>query len=166
MTLFFEIIFELLKKLYRFFGPAVFVAAVLVIEIIAVPNIADSKASAEAMHRETNEVVSFEETGYNEETMDRVFKAVLRNTGSDATVIGSLYITDESGKSIFNYVETEFETFQVAGRRAVTSYIPPGSECVVTVRIDDYKLEGIDHLYVSDLYSQNDKGKRFDIEKK
>ena len=57
VTVIIEIIFAMLKKLYRFFGPAVFVALVLVIEIIAIPTVTDERARSEALHRDPIEVI-------------------------------------------------------------------------------------------------------------
>lgn len=166
ISIIFEILFALLKKLYRFVGPALIVAIVLVTEIIAMPEIADNKAQSEALHRETNEILSFEEVRYDEKAMDRVFRAVLKNNGSDPTIIGSMYITDEKGKSIFNSIKTEYEDLRIAGKHVTLGYIPPGCECTVEIWIDDYKLEGLDHIYITDLYSGEKRGRRFDIEKK
>lgn len=166
MTIVLEVIFEFIKKLYRFVGPAIFVALILVLEIIMMPGIADSKAATKARRSETNVITSFEEVGYDEEGMDRVFKLTLRNNGSDPNTFSSLYITREDGKSIYNSLKTEFEELRICGKHAIISYIPPGTESVAYLHIDDYALEGLDHIYIRALYSDDDKGTRFDIEKK
>ncbi|MBR4554079.1 MAG: hypothetical protein IKO27_00635 [Ruminococcus sp.] len=166
MTIIFEVLFELFKKLYRFAGPALFMIIILIAEIITVPNIADNRAAAEARHLESNKVVSFEETGYDEESMDRVFRAVLRNTGAAPSGVGTLYITDEQGDPIYNTVRTEYHDLRICGNNVTIYSLPPGCEAVVEVRIDDYKLEGLDHIYITDDYSDKSRGTRFGIEKK
>ena len=162
MTVVIEIIFELLKKLYRFFGPALILAVAAVAAFIFVQVKTESNAILDTMHSESNEVLSFEEIRYDEERMDRVFRAVIRNNSADPNTYASLYITDEDGKSIFNDVRNEFEELRICGKHTIISYVPPGSECTVEVHIDDYKLDGLDHIYVRDLYSSR-QGKRFDI---
>jgi len=168
MTIIFEVIFEVIKKLYRFIGPAIFLVLILIIEIIAIPDVADSRASRDARHSEVNQVLSFEEIKAPEGSFDRVFKAVLRNTGADPNTLGMLYITNEDGKSIYNSIRTEYYDLRINGNVQIIEYIPPGSECTVYVYIDDYGLEGLDHIYVTDLYSPEKKGRgqRFEIEKK
>lgn len=165
-TVIIEIVFAALKKFYRFMGPALFVLIVLIIECIAMPSLTDERARREVLHREVNEIVSLEEIRYDEESMDRVFRLVMKNNGADATVIGSLYITDENGKDIYNTVHSGFHDLKIAGRNTIIDYIPPSCEAVVELWIDDYKLEGLDHIYITDLYSGEKRGKRFDIEKK
>ena len=166
MSIVFEVLFEIFKKLFRFFGPAIFVFVVLIIEIIAMPDIADSKAASEARHLEFNEVLYFKEIGYDEETEDRIFEVKLRNNSPDPSTFSSLYITTEDGRIVYNTLKNEFEDLRLNDRFTVTYYIPPGSESIAYIYIDDYKLEGVDHLYVTDTYSDVLKGKRFDIEKK
>lgn len=166
VSIIFEIIFALLKKLYRFFGPALIVFIILLIEIIAMPGVAEDKARSEARHKETLEITSFEEVRYDEKSRDRVFRIGLKNNGADASTTGMLAITDESGKSIYGSIRTEFYDLLIDGHNVIVEYIPPGCESIVELWIDDYKLEGLDHIYIADLYSDDRPGRRFDIEKK
>lgn len=166
LSIIFEIIFAMLKKLYRFFGPALIVFFILLIEIIAVPDVAEDRARREAKHKETLEITSFEEVRYDEASMDRVFRVGLKNNGADASTTGMLAITDEKGKSIYGSIRTEFYDLHVDGHTVIIDYIPPGCESIVELWIDDYKLEGLDHIYIADLYSDDKRGKKFDIEKK
>ena len=130
------------------------------------PSLTDDKARQEALHREVNEIVSLEEIRYDEQSSSRVFRIVLKNNGADPNVYDSLYITDENGKAIFNSLHTEFNNVKVGDKGVIINYIPPSCEAVAELWIDDYKLEGLDHIYIRDLYSDDDKGKRFDIKKK
>ena len=166
VTVIIEIILAMLKKLYRFFGPAVFVALVLVIEIIAIPTVTDERARSEALHRDPIEVISLKEIRYDEEKMDRVFRVELKNNSSEIKTLGGIVVTDKDGKDIYSDLCTEFEGLRVCNSVSVINYIPPGSTCVAELYIDDYKLEGLDAVYVWDFYTGKTDPKRFEIEKK
>ena len=166
VSILFEIGFELVKKLYRFLGPALFLIIAAVVGVIMIPGLTDNKAYNSAVHSEMNEVLSFDEVRYDKDTRSRVFRAELRNTGADSRTYGILYITNEDGKDIFNSIKTQFDDLRIGERHASVSYIPPGGVSVVEIWIDDYKLKGLDHVYIADVYSEQERGKRFDIEVK
>jgi hypothetical protein len=166
ITVIFEIIFAMFKKLYRFFGPALFVLLVLVIEIIAVPIITDERAHREALHREPFEVLSLKEIAYDEESMDRVFEIKLKNNSSEFKVLGGIAVTDRDGKDIHSSLRSEFEKLKVCGHSAIIDYVPPGSTYTAKLYIDDYKLEGIDSICIYDFYTSETDPKIFEITKK
>lgn len=166
ITVIFEIIFAMVKKLYRFFGPALFVLLVFVIEIIAMPIITDERARREALHREPFEVISLKEIAYDEESMDRVFEIKLKNNSSEFKVLGGITVTDKDGKDIHSSLRSEFEELKVCGHSAIIDYVPPGSTCTARMYIDDYKLEGIDTICIYDFYTSKTDPKMFEIAKK
>ena len=159
-------VFGLPIKLCRFMGPALILLCALIAALVIVPIKAERKAVSEALDRDATEVMTFEEVDHDEEHMDRVFRVKLKNSGSTAKPFPMLYITDEDRNIIFNSVRAEFDSLRINDRPVTNGYIPPGSECVVYALIDDYKLDGLDHIYVTDVYSKEDRGRRFDIEVK
>lgn len=166
MTVIVQIIIELVKKLCRFVGPAMILLLLLITAVIAVPIQTEKRAIHEALNREANEVLTFEEIRYDAERQERVFRVKIKNSGARSLVYASLYITAENGKIIYNSVRGEFYDMKIGDRLiGVSDWVPPGSECVLYVCIDDFYINGIDHLYVSDLYSKESKGRRFEIEK-
>ena len=98
--------------------------------------------------------------------MDRVFRVELKNNSSEIKTLGGIVVTDKDGKDIYSDLCTEFEDLRVCNSVSVINYIPPGSTCVAELYIDDYKLEGLDAVYVWDFYTGKTDPKRFEIEKK
>ena len=166
MTVIVQIIIELFKKLCRSVGPAMILLALLAAAVLIVPRVTEKQAVRDALKREANEVLTFEEVRYDAEKRDRVFRVKIKNSTARPLVYASLYITAEDGKIIYNSVRGEFHDMLVADRNVgMSDFVPPGSECVLDVYIDDFYINGIDHLYVSDLYSKENQGRRFEIER-
>ena len=159
-------VLELPIKLYRFAGPALLLAAGLIAVLIFVPMKAEQNAVRDSLDRDALEIMTFKEVGYDEKRMDRVFSIKVKNSGNSSLPYAFLYITDKNGKIIYNDVRGEFNDLRINGRYSVLEYIPPGSECTLGVWIDDYKLNGLDHIYITDVYSKEKRGRRFEIEVK
>ena len=55
ISIIFEIGFELVKKLYRFLGPAMILVILFIVGLIVIPNMADRNAYHDTAHSEINE---------------------------------------------------------------------------------------------------------------
>lgn len=156
-----------MRKLLQLTGvPALILLCALILALILVPKAAENKAINRALERDATEILTFEEVGYDEARMDRVFRVKVKNSRPTSLPYTFLYISDEDGKDIFCTVRGEFDSLRIGDKYAGIDYIAPESECVLYVWIDDYKLNGLDHIYITDLYSDEEQGRRFDIEVK
>lgn len=158
-----EAVWLAVKKLFRYFGFAAVLFIVLFICALALPDYAREEAEFQAMYERSVDFISLDET----EPVDgsRIFKLRFKNNDSNALNVFSFTVRDEDGNIIYAYFTSVYEDLQIHRSPVYVYATPPGCENFVYFSIDDYKLEGIDKLYLSEdtTYSQKNLGTGFDI---
>lgn len=158
-----EAVWLAVKKLFQYFGIAAVLLIALFICASSLPNYAREEARIQAMYQRSVEFISLEEiepTDYS-----RVFKLRFKNNDSDTLNGFSFTVKDKDGNIIFTDFNSEYEELEIHRSPVIVQTTPPGCENIVYLSIDDYKLEGIDKLYLSEISDsdKDDPGTEFEI---